>query len=85
MTPDMLTIAHIFFLLLLGIGVLAYLLRRQLQARGLLALHLLSFLVSLLGLLILTPDRPLWIGGAIAAAMVGCFWLMARFENTDRG
>lgn len=72
------------FALIIALSVAAYFARKKLQARGLLAIQLLTLLLSLIGFLqIAAPQGTLtgWVG---AVGLVGTFWLMSRFENTDR-
>jgi hypothetical protein len=80
-----LLLALALFGLLFAISLLAYLLRKKLQARGLLALQLLSLLISLVGFLALAMPNGTITGWVGAVGLIGTFWLMSRFENTDRG
>ena len=70
-----------FALLAIGcMSLLAFLLRRRLALRGVMALHMLNLLVVALALLVLFQPKGMLYGGPAIALLRA----MSKFENTDR-
>jgi hypothetical protein len=84
--PDQpeLQIALALFAALAVLSAVGFFMRKKLQARGLMAFQLITLLLSLIGFLMLAAPSGKVVGWIAALGLVGTFWLMARFENTDR-
>lgn len=65
-------------------SVLAFLLRRKLAIRGVMALHLLNMLVVLISLFALYQPKGTLYGGISMLLLIGMIRAMSKFENTDK-
>jgi len=84
LSPDTLQICLILFVAIALLGALGFILRGRLGARGLLAFNMLGMLLAVFGaLLIAEPDSKLsrW---ATMGGMLACYWLLSRFEGTEK-
>jgi hypothetical protein len=81
--PDLLTAVWLLGIITL-IALAGFLFRLRLGVRGLAAFLLLILLCGLFALLLLLHPRGEVIGLLGAAALVGGFWLMSRFEGSDK-
>ncbi len=66
------------------ISSFAFILRRRLGLRGVMALHMLNMLTILLTLFILLQPKGIIYGGISMLLLIGMIRAMSKFENTDK-
>lgn len=72
-------------LLLIGVlSTMAFLLRRRISLRGVMALHMLNMLIILLTLFVLFQPKGIIYGGISMLLLIGMIRAMSKFENTDK-